>query len=365
MFFLLGITIAVFLEFLLLLKKKKSPADRILAIWLAVIIVHQFFHYLQYTGEILNYTFLMGIEFPMPILHGILLFFYVSEITNQRHKKQWHKIIHFIPALSVIFVVYSFFFLSSEEKIAVFENGGVGFEWQVIYYNVLIVFSGVFYAIWSFVKIQKHHKNIQQSFSNTDKKELQWLKFLNIGLGVIWVLVVFFDGIIIFSGMTVFVLFIGIFGINQMNIFSTSNLGEPFKNTDLTSSSNGGSTTKRYAKSGLTQEMAEKIVSDLEYLMNEESVYKNENITLVELAKKINVHPNHLSQVINEREKKNFYYYINSLRIQAFIELANLEENRKFTLLHLAFECGFNSKSTFNKHFKEINQKTPSEYFKS
>lgn len=360
MFFLLGIVIAIFLEILLLLKKKKSQADRILAIWLALIIVHQFFHYLQYTGEIYNYSFLMGVEFPMPMLHGIMLFFYVSEITNQPPKKNWYKCLHFIPAMSVVLVVFSFFLLTGAEKIAVYENGGAAYEWQVIYYNTLIVASGIFYAIWSYIKIQKHHKNIQDSFSNTDKKDLQWLKFLNIGLGVIWVLVAFFDGIIIFSGMTIFVLFIGVFGINQMNIFSTETLHEQEK-----SRSANVSTSKRYAKSGLTSERAEKIYKDLNLLVKEESIFKNESITLVELAKSLDVHPNHLSQVINEREQKNFYFYINSLRIEAFIQLAKLEENKKFTLLHLAFECGFNSKSTFNKHFKKITQKTPSTYFKS
>lgn len=364
MFFILGITIAVFLEFLLLLKKNKSKADAILAIWLALLAIHQLFHYLQYTGEIFNHTYLMGIEFPMPILHGILLFFYVSELTNQPQKKRWHKILHFIAPLSVFMVVYSFFFLSQEEKIAVFENGGAGFEWQIIYYNTLIIVSGIFYAIWCFIKIQRHAKNIQQSFSNTDKKELQWLQLLNIGLALIWILVAFFNGIIIFSGMSILVLFIGFFGINQLNIFNTNQAVESMVIKEDNSSSDKGSTIKRYAKSGLTDEMSQRIYDDLKKLMNEESVFKNENITLIELAKKLEVHPNHLSQVINEREKKNFYYYINHLRIQEFISVAKLEENKKFTLLHLAFECGFNSKTTFNKHFKAINNTTPSAYFK-
>lgn len=364
MLFILGIIIAVFLEFLLLLKKNKSKADTILAIWLALLAIHQLFHYLQYTGEIFNYTFLMGIEFPMPILHGILLFFYVSELTNQPLKKGWSKILHFIAPLSVFVAVYSFFSLSPEDKIAVFENGGAGYEWQVIYYNSLIVVSGIFYATWSFIKIQRHSKNIQESFSNTDKKELQWLQLLNIGLAVIWVLVVFFNGIIIFSGISFFVLFIGFFGINQLNIFNTNQAIESIIIKEDNSNSTEASKPKRYAKSGLTSEMSEKIYKDLNNLMIEDSVFKQENLSLIELAKKLDVHPNHLSQVINERENKNFYYYINHLRIQEFINLSKLEENKNFTLLHLAFECGFNSKTTFNKHFKAIHNMTPSAYFK-
>eukprot|EP01029_Cantina_marsupialis_P022693 TRINITY_DN5548_c0_g1_i2.p1 TRINITY_DN5548_c0_g1~~TRINITY_DN5548_c0_g1_i2.p1 ORF type:complete len:117 (-),score=8.79 TRINITY_DN5548_c0_g1_i2:205-555(-) len=110
--------------------------------------------------------------------------------------------------------------------------------------------------------------------------------------------------------------------------------------------------------------MAEEIYSKLNELMPNKNLYKQENLTLSELAKQLNVHPNHLSQVINEKEEKNFYNYINSLRIKEFIRLASQQKNEKFTLMSLAQDCGFNSKSTFNKHFKAYTQKTPSEFFR-
>ena len=87
--------------------------------------------------------------------------------------------------------------------------------------------------------------------------------------------------------------------------------------------------------------------------------------TRMELAKQLDVHPNYLSQVINEKEQKNFYNYINALRIKEFIRLAERPESKNYTLLSLAYDCGFNSKSTFNKHFKLNTQKTPTQYFKS
>ena len=99
--------------------------------------------------------------------------------------------------------------------------------------------------------------------------------------------------------------------------------------------------------------------------MNKESLFKNNDLTLTDLAKRLDVHSNYLSQVINEKEQKNFYNYINSLRINEFIRLASLPESKKYTLLSLAYDCGFNSKSTFNKHFKENTGKTPTAYFKS
>ena len=99
--------------------------------------------------------------------------------------------------------------------------------------------------------------------------------------------------------------------------------------------------------------------------MNEHSLYKNKDITLAELSRQIDTHPNYLSQVINEKEGKNFYNYINSIRINEFIKIASLPENKKYTMISLAYDCGFSTKSTFNKHFKLVTGKTPTEFFKS
>ncbi len=370
MFFILGISISVFLLFLLLIKKDKSSADKILLIWLVLLSIHQFYHFQFIRGEVNKFPHLLGIDFCMPIIHGVLLYFYAMEITQQQLKNKWKYLLHFIPAISLILFAIPFYSLSGAEKIVAMENGGQDYLWYVIYQNVVTFLSGVIYSILTLLLIRKHQKNIQEKFSNTDEKELQWLKYLSIGLGIIWFIVIFSnDTTIIFSGVVVFVLFIGFFGINQMNIFQTNSVApinlEVPKNEKVEKTMPLSSATKRYAKSGLTKEMAEKIYSNLNQLMDEESLFNDNDITLTELAKRLDVHSNHLSQVINEKEEKNFYNYINSLRIKEFIKLASLPENKKFTLLSLAYDCGFNSKSTFNKHFKENTGKTPTAYFKS
>ena len=75
------------------------------------------------------------------------------------------------------------------------------------------------------------------------------------------------------------------------------------------------------------------------------------------------IHPNHLSQIINELEGKNFYEFVNQYRIEEFKRLVSFPKNHQFTLLSLAFECGFNSKSSFNRYFKKSTGQTPSQYF--
>lgn len=275
---------------------------------------------------------------------------------------------HLLPTLSLIIVIIPFYSLLGVEKVYVFQNDGAGYQWQMIYQNVLVAVSGLIYSALSLFLIQKHRVNIQQNFSNTDKKELRWLQYLSIGLGLIWILSIFFDSVIIFSGVVIFVLFIGVFGINQLNIFNTRPglVAEPAQDSKKAKSKELAiPTSKRYAKSGLSKEMAEQLYSNLNQLMNEESLYKENDLTLTELAKRLGAHPNHLSQAINEKQKKNFYHYINSLRIDEFIRLAALPSSKQYTLLGIAYDCGFNSKSSFNKQFKEQTGKTPSEFLKT
>jgi AraC-like DNA-binding protein len=59
----------------------------------------------------------------------------------------------------------------------------------------------------------------------------------------------------------------------------------------------------------------------------------------------------------------NFYDFVNRYRLEEFKKLASDPKNRQFTMLALAFDCGFNSKSSFNRYFKKATGQTPSQYF--
>jgi len=78
----------------------------------------------------------------------------------------------------------------------------------------------------------------------------------------------------------------------------------------------------------------------------------------------LTVHPNNLSQVINSLENKNFNDFINEQRVEEFIKCVSDPGSRQFTLLALAFDCGFSSKASFNRNFKKYTSLSPSEYLK-
>lgn len=370
MFFLLGIFLAIFLSLLLLIKKNKSRADKVLTLWLFFLCITQLLRYLTWSNFFFEYPHWLGVELSLPIIHAVLLFFYVREITGSPLKKGWEIAAHFLTTILLFILVIPFYKLTGEEKIFIYQHHTTEFEWFKTINLPLLVISGICYSVWSLFIIKKHKKRIQDNFSNTDKKELQWLKYLVIGNAILYILSIFYDNYIIFMGMVILVLFMGFFGINQLNIFYTTVVETAEEtNTDKIYEESIANITKpraiqkRYAKSGLNEEMASEIYNQLTDLMNKEGIYKNEDLTLSELAKTLKIHPNHLSQVINEQEGKNFYNYINANRIKEFIKLASLPENKKYTMISLAYDVGFSSKSTFNKHFKANTGKTPTDFF--
>lgn len=368
MIFIVGSTVAVFLCLLLWMKKGKTQADLILLLWLAVLALNQILVYGEISGFFYRYPHLLALSFPIPIMHSILLFFYAKSMSSGRRLHFKNVFPHFLPTILLLILAMPFHLLSAEEKIAVFKNQGKGFEGYLLFREILMFASGVGYVAWTLLLLRKHRDAVENAFSNTEHKNLRWLQLLSIGLGLIWGLAFFFNDAIIYTGVTGFVLFIGLYGIQQMPIFHS---GGPDTSVSGNSADDDAEAppapgeSVRYAKSGLKDEDIARIYARLQQLMAEQAPYQNPELTLADLAKILDIHPNYLSQVINEREQKNFFHYINSLRAEAFLRLAAQPENKRFTLLALAFDCGFNSKTTFNKYFKHHTGKTPSEFFQA
>jgi len=77
------------------------------------------------------------------------------------------------------------------------------------------------------------------------------------------------------------------------------------------------------------------------------------------------MHPNQLSWLLNESIGKNFSEFVNHYRVKAFKENANAPKNSHLSLLGLAYDSGFNSKTVFNTYFKKETGLTPKQFLKN
>jgi AraC-like DNA-binding protein len=350
MFYLGGVGLAFFLTLLLISKRKKSTADKILVMWLFVITLHILLYYFRQANL---YPHLLAADFPLPLVHGPFLFLYSQALTRGNVSKI--STLHFAPALCVLLYLIPFFTLPTEEKITIFKNQGAGYE----VFNMIRTFanlsSGVLYVILTSIVLAKHRKAILHQFSSTEKINLQWLQYLSYWIGLIWLFVLFGNEELIYGSTVLFILFIGFFGIRQVGVFHSQKELEVNEEIEVPEK-------RKYQKSGLREDASEILHRDLSQLMSTQKLFRESELSLADLAQHLNTQPNYLSQVINEREGKNFYDYINTLRIEEFMRVAQAPESKKFTLLGLAQECGFKSKSSFNRYFKKVTGKSPSEF---
>ncbi len=114
----------------------------------------------------------------------------------------------------------------------------------------------------------------------------------------------------------------------------------------------------------LDEETVQGYSSSLLQYMKEEQPYLNPGISLRGLASLVEIHPNQLSWLLNQKMEKNFNEFINHYRVKHFKNLAGDPDNAHISLLGLAYESGFNSKTVFNTYFKKETGMTPSEYLK-
>lgn len=369
--FTIGIFLCFFLQFLLLSKPKKSTSDKILAVWMFVAGIHLFSFFISQQGYWETYPFLAGLHHPLPLFHGPLLYLYVLYSLRTDQEFGIFNYIHFIFPLGFYLYMIPFFFHYTREERALINTGQIDDYSSFIAFSLVAFFvSAVGYAVASYRLLNRYQDITQENFAYKKSIDLNWLKHFIIGLGVIFGLAIllavlqewiglefgFNTDIIFYSLIILFIFYLGYSGIIHQGIFSAAEAP-----VQLVEPKNRG----EYRNSGLKEEEALKYHNELIRLMKSEKPYLEPKLSLVTLAEYLNMSPNHLSQVINQYEGKNFYDFVNQYRIEEFKERALRPENKNFSLLAIAYDSGFNSKSSFNEVFKKNVGKTPTQYLHS
>lgn len=365
-----GISITLFLFLLILNKRQKNTADMILTVWLFFTLFDLILIGLYGSGQIQKMPKLFGWELPFPYLHGPFLYLYILFISGQQRYK-WSYLAHFIPAVTVSIV------LALSLPDAVVENRGLyhlSAQYDLLFtvMETGFVISGIIYISLSLFLLYNHRRNIKGQYSNTEKINLDWMRYLIIGMGVIWLVIIFARiPSVMFPVITLFIFLFGYFGIRQVGVFTDVSILygtlppeiiDPNENSEGTKISAAKVEKIKYEKNRIDELEMDRIHAALNMLMEDQECYQNPDLTLGDLAKLLMVTPGTLSQVINTKEQKNFYDYINLFRIEAFKRLVLLPENRQFNIVSLAFECGFSSKTSFYRNFKKVTNMSPSEY---
>ena len=381
--FIIGIAQGLFFSLFLFTQKSNLIANRLLIIWLMFICFSLFLNYLYISKLIESCPHLIGLDTALPFLYGPLLYLYckyLSSSSQHFHKNDyWHFAVF---AFYFVYVGVNFYSQSGAYKLHFLQqihSGHLPFDLTIAIYLKFIQAS--IYLYFSLLLMKKHKISIADFFSETQKVNLSWLQTITFSIACIYFVKLLgislpFIGFAINLGATeaisdlfviLFVFVIAFKGYHQQEIFKTQYKPEPISTQapELEISEIEVEIITKYANSKLTKEESMELFAKLEHFMQTTKPFLQPNITLSEIAIELSISLKILSQIINEQANNNFFNYINEYRIKE-VKLRLVDEKYKhLTILGIALECGFNSKSAFNNVFKKLTNQTPSEYLKS
>jgi len=398
----IGIAQCLFAALIVLSKKRKYSPDKILIAWL-LSIAFKFFLLLMNDvhKEFFNIQFSAGF---VPLTFGPFLYLYTRYLTDEDERFTPMQLLHFLPFVLMTISFFLFFAEKLDFEESAFLNHDP-FLWARILYAGVYFTSIVIYTVITFVRLRDFRRNIRNKFSfETDKNHLFWLNYL----ALLFTATFFFYFIIgavnaisfreviasnLFSsiGLTILAFSVSYFGLRQTNLFRhlppekilidkklPEEQPEPVIPVKISTEDkalvpaaaedkelNPESADERYKKSGLKEENIQPQLERLMKYMVEEKPFLNPELTIQDLSNQINISKHHLTQIINISLNKNFFNFINEYRVEEVKRKLCDSKFSHLTLLAIAFESGFNSKSSFNNIFKQSTGLTPSDYKKS
>ena len=325
--------------------------------------------YANWYSKRITREILFFVPFMQVLLIGPVVYFYTKSLLNDSFnltKKDW---IHFIPA--ILYLIYSLvIFITDKIVLDEFYFYADGRDKDLAnWYQVSGLISMSFYLILSLRYYARYKKLVFDRVSYAETILFQWIRnFMIAFLGILILRVVFFIvnpdwgefgsqawHYISFSIVVFYISINGYANAVKISIFNDAN-------TQFIDVFSEVEEEEKIALETPLEKDIEDWKKKILALISEEKVYENPKLTLSEMAKSLDTNTKNISSVINSGFQMNFNDFINHYRIEAVKEKMNSGEHHTTTLLGIAFDCGFNSKATFNRAFKKSTSLSPKEY---
>jgi len=363
----IGAFMAFFLAWLLSIKKGHSRADSALS---AVFLVNGITILLGFL-EVVNrkagypFAFILHTSTPPILLHGPLMWLYVQLLTKPHLRLKPVHLLHVLPFLLVLLLfTYRNYMLPAEQRIA--SEMSEAFRQDLMFPVVvmLILASTQSYYWHGWFQLRRHRKALERYFGNLDDKDPVWLRHLLMAavvfyaaISLLYIADYFFKlmpyGSLQTTGYlfaSVYTLYLGWFGFRQGDVFTRNKPEVALESLSARSLS----------RAGTDQEQEE--ILQLRRLMETTKIYTEPELTLAQLARAAGTTPVKLSSLLNQQMGMNFFEFVNRWRVEEFKKQVLTDEGKKLSLMGVAYNCGFNSKPTFNRVFRTFTGKTPGEW---
>lgn len=298
-----------------------------------------------------------GITTVIYFLIGPLIYTYLRRLLFAKNGSYNLRIFHYFPAVG--FLLYSLLIVVAYGYLK---------EYKVFLSTSYFLFElfgivSISYYLYTSYRLSRYFEKSEKrelSYNQTISKYTNRMLFFMSACMLVWMLSVinryisefhgdiFTDLIWILFGVQAYV--IGYYSLKQPKIFKT----QLRKNTE-------GKPKKNHR---IDKGEIDHLTRLVDTFLNDDKGYRQPDISLSIMAGKLSKTTNDLSWFLNNVYNKSFYELINEYRVKEFKERIHNHEHKEHTLISIAYEVGFNSKSTFYKAFKEITGHTPTEYIK-
>jgi AraC-like DNA-binding protein len=390
---LLGAVQGLFLAAVLATQRRNRTANRLLAVLMVAFSVSLTTAVYHAAGLEQRFPHFFGVGYPLPLLFGPLIYLYAVSASDRSRRLGWRDAMHFLPFLAFMFAALPIYLMSGADKIAFYEElqrGNAPLLVRVV--DPLKFVSGLSYTAATLLFLRRHRARVKDSYSSLERVNLQWLVRLAVANAAIWGLATlllvtelvdhpFFrrSDDVIGLAIACLVYGVGYLALRQPEIFNYATLDyRPSPPALLRAAASpapapaplpaaqaADTSAARYERSGLTDKEAARLKQALLATMDAERPYQNADLTLADLAARLDTTPHKLSEVLNAQLNQTFYDFVNAYRVQDVQRRIADQQSRNLTILALALDAGFASKSTFNHVFKQHTGRTPSAYRKS
>ncbi len=306
---------------------------------------------------------------PLHLVLVPLFWIYVRELTSKKISVWRSKdYCHFLPALIALCIPGLTIFIGHDEFLNLFErprlhtsSSQFALIWSIKILEASVIVQVTFYIALILRRLEQHRIELVQLFASTEHLELRWVRWLAVFLIVyafVSLISAIADNPILlepWESMIDLALlwFVIAWGLRQKLGLATELAATHEFNQKGDS---------RYKHSGLTEDQRRAIAKKIAIGMQQANLYRDPGLSLRSLSKHIVELPSYVSQALNQEIGESFFDYVNRWRVE---EAKQRLDDSTLTVLAIAEEVGFNSRSSFYNAFKKTTGQTPSAYKKS
>jgi AraC-like DNA-binding protein len=368
----IGISQSLFVSLVIFTKSRKQGSDWVLFAWLLTISFKLLVLLLSlHREEYFDAQFSIGL---VPLTFGPFLFLYTKYLIYRKFFFRSKDYVHFIPFVLLTALYFMFF-----QGKMVFDSHLIierdGYLVARILYSIAFVASVVYYTLATLYLLRRYQTNISDRFSYfSSENKLGWVYFLTfffvlthasfviMGVYNVWVKEQVFNVYLISDVCLTFLAFsVSYFGIKQPYLFKViPDLNGP--KAQIEEDDEEEESKEKYRQSTLQDAIKAEYIEKLYRHMDTERPFLNPELTVQDLSKQLNIPRHHLTEILNNDIGKNFFNFINEYRVNEVKKRLLDSKYSHLTIVAIAFDSGFNSKSTFNSIFKQYTDMTPTKW---